>query len=72
MRLRKNQKAVRNDIIKKEFQKLTGVGKHMKSAYAIRALSDKYFVSEGTIEDIVYEVGNYKPKPVETNQLSLF
>lgn len=71
MRPRKNQKAVRNDIIKKEFQKLTAE-KHLKSAYVIAVLSQKYFVSEGTIEDIVYEVGNYRPKPIETNQLSLF
>lgn len=43
--------------------------KHLKSSYAIKRLSDKYFLTENTVQNIVYEVGHYK---VISNQLSLF
>lgn len=65
---RKTKTRQRNEQIKKEFYNMTSK-KHLKSSYAIKRLADKYFLTENTVQNIVYEVGHYK---VISNQLSLF
>ena len=71
MAKRKNKKGLRNEALRGQFNKLVNV-KKMQSGYAIQMLADKYFLDTETVRFIVYEIGHYKPKPIESTQLSLF
>jgi len=70
---RKTKFDERNDAIRKDFEVMTK-RKHLRTSHVVETLASKYFLSGGTIEQIVYRQGQYKdePKPQGRDQLSMF
>lgn len=64
---------LKHEAIRADFEKLTAK-KHMRSGKAMELLADKYFLQQGTVEDIVYKTGKYAPEKDKTikNQLTIF
>lgn len=72
MRTRRTKKAYRNAALKEEYDRLKKMNKYRPS-YIIKVLSDKFFLTEKTVEQVVYEIGHYQVKiPVVGDQLKLF
>jgi hypothetical protein len=73
MKTRNTKKRDRNEALRAEFKRETGV-KHLRTNYVITTLAKKYFLTEKTVEQIVYEVGHYNElhPPTGGDQLSLF
>jgi hypothetical protein len=51
--LRINNRKLRNDKIREEIRKLVGMGYQMK--LAIGLVAEKWYLSEATVRDVVYD-----------------
>jgi hypothetical protein len=73
MKRRNTKRKLRNASVKAEFKQMTDV-KKLRTNHVVKLLADKYFVTEKTIEQIVYEIGHYKEStiPQPGQQLSFF
>lgn len=71
MKRRQTKKAYRNAALKEDYEKLQKLKKY-RASHIIKTLSDKYFLTEKTVEQVVYATGHYQPKKLPGDQLSLF
>lgn len=73
MKKRNTKRRLRNESVKSEFKHMTDV-KKLRTNHVVHVLATKYFVTEKTIEQIVYEIGHYKESklPQPGQQLSMF
>ena len=73
MKRRYNKKQHRNAAVKERFDKLHKQKKY-RTDYIIATIADEFYLDNKTIEQIVYQMGNYKRpiEPVNGEQLNLF
>jgi hypothetical protein len=70
---RKTKFDERNEAIRKDFDDMTK-RKHLRTNHVVQKLANKYFLACGTIEQIVYRIGQYKEtdEPDYGDQLDMF
>ena len=73
LRRRKNKKGHRNAAVKERFDKLHKQKKY-RTDYIITTIADEFYLDNKTVEQIVYQMGNYKRpiEPTSGEQLTLF